>query len=692
MMKKRNILLLTCLVLFLILTRRDFSRPHVRVLPDMQVSPAYESQSENTLFRDGLTMRRPVPGTIPRGFTPFPYGNSEAERRRAAAELKNPIPRTYAALDRGRFVFENFCAHCHGIGGHGDGGVARRFSGFSMSIVGKGTVDLPDGEIFHILTYGRNNMPGHAAQIPQEDRWKAILYLRDLQEREAQRLAALGLTVEEDPRKYTLVSAEYGAELFGKHCASCHGKEGKTPQKGIPRLNNPRVLAVADENFYLDIITHGRKGSIMPAWEKVLTPTQLRSIVAYIRSWLPARLDRSRVASELGDPERGRKLFRGNCAPCHGAHGEGGIAVSLNSPTFLAVASDAFLRDTITKGRKNTAMPAWPDLTAEEVSDLLAYIRSWGRPQHTFADVAPLIAKGSARIGKKIFRSRCSACHGKKGEGGIGSRLDSQSFLSIVDDRFLYRAIMEGRPGTAMPAWHFLEAQDVADLIRFIRKWQKTPSHRLPNVAHGGRPEFGKLLYERACIACHGPEGQGGLGGQIANPVFLDSASDEFLWRTIAYGKEGTPMRGFLKGTPGGALMDLESREIDHIIAYLRDLQVRPRVEPLKRPTLNRDLALGRFVYEEKGGCAKCHGSQGEGASGPALGNHDFLSVASDGYLIATTILGRANTQMLSFWRGGNVKLTDEEIEAVVAYIRNFANLPETKPREGPRSPTIVSE
>ena len=135
-----------------------------------------------------------------------------------------------------------------------------------------------------------------------------------------------------------------------------------------------------------------------------------------------------------------------------------------------------------------------------------------------------------------------------------------------------------------------------------------------------------------------------------------------------------------------------EPAQIDDLVAYLRELQARPTLEPLKRPRSRVEMDLGREVYEEKAACAKCHGRNGEGARGPAIGNPDFLKVATDGFLIGTVILGREGTAMLSFDRGGNVSLTPEEVEAVVTYVRAFENKPfERRPAPEP-SPADLAE
>ncbi|MDP2890954.1 MAG: cytochrome c, partial [Bacteroidota bacterium] len=52
---------------------KDKNKRGYEFYPDMAHSPAYKTYSENPVFEDGSTMRLPADGTIPRGFTPYPY-------------------------------------------------------------------------------------------------------------------------------------------------------------------------------------------------------------------------------------------------------------------------------------------------------------------------------------------------------------------------------------------------------------------------------------------------------------------------------------------------------------------------------------------------------------------------------------------------------------------------------------------
>lgn len=165
-----------------LLLRSDAKSPNVEVLPEMVRSIAYESYSTNANFRDGKTLQLPPPNTIARGASEFPYGPDEQEAIRAGEELSNPIaPGDQAALDRGAERYRTFCQHCHGPAGRGDGPVAMRGFPAPPPLNNDKALQLKDGRIFHIISYGQKNMPAHRGQITTEDRWRIVAYVRSLQ-------------------------------------------------------------------------------------------------------------------------------------------------------------------------------------------------------------------------------------------------------------------------------------------------------------------------------------------------------------------------------------------------------------------------------------------------------------------------------------------------------------------------------
>jgi len=162
-----------------LMNRNDAAR-NLEWPTQMQYSPAALSQTPNSVLPDGMTQQMPIAGTIPRGYQPFHYGPSPEEAIRAGLELKNPVQPTEQNLVRGQQVFNNYCAVCHGAGGAGDGPLIPKYPNPPAYNTDKSKA-LADGNMFHVITVGRKDMPSHAALVSFEDRWRAVLYIRKLQ-------------------------------------------------------------------------------------------------------------------------------------------------------------------------------------------------------------------------------------------------------------------------------------------------------------------------------------------------------------------------------------------------------------------------------------------------------------------------------------------------------------------------------
>jgi len=160
----------------------DLTQRNVDVLPGMVESVAYESFTANAVLDGGVTMQLPPAGTIPRQPLPLHYEATPEDALRAGLELENPYASEDAgAVARGEVVFNTYCNLCHGPNGEGDGPVASRGFPTPASLLAPNARSLADGRIFHVVTYGQGNMPGHGAQIDSADRWKVTLWVRKLQ-------------------------------------------------------------------------------------------------------------------------------------------------------------------------------------------------------------------------------------------------------------------------------------------------------------------------------------------------------------------------------------------------------------------------------------------------------------------------------------------------------------------------------
>jgi len=100
--------------------------------------------------------------------------------------------------ERGRERFGIYCTPCHGQVGEGDGMVHQRAMTLAegtwvppSNMTEERVRVMPVGEIFNTVTNGVRNMPGYGRQIPAEDRWAIILYVRALQRSRAAELKDL---------------------------------------------------------------------------------------------------------------------------------------------------------------------------------------------------------------------------------------------------------------------------------------------------------------------------------------------------------------------------------------------------------------------------------------------------------------------------------------------------------------------
>jgi mono/diheme cytochrome c family protein len=165
---------------------RDKNHPGYVFLPDMDESRAYETYSENPNYEDGKTMQGPVEGTIARGEIPYPLTKEKEEDVITAGKTYfNPYKNSKEVLAEGKILYDRFCITCHGELGDGKGHLytSRKFPFPPGNLLEEKHKQRPDGEIFHVITVGFGIMGAHGPQIKQDDRWKIVAYVRELQEK-----------------------------------------------------------------------------------------------------------------------------------------------------------------------------------------------------------------------------------------------------------------------------------------------------------------------------------------------------------------------------------------------------------------------------------------------------------------------------------------------------------------------------
>ncbi|HEX8137355.1 MAG TPA: cytochrome c [Pyrinomonadaceae bacterium] len=197
---------------------------------DMQDQPRYEAYEPSKFFKDGMSSRPLVAGTVPRGYlredTQLYTGKKAAAGRSSSSSSATttssasttssgqsgtqsgtqpggaatgaqgagsgsnlfpddvdtfPFPVTREVLDRGQERYQIFCSICHGATGAGDGMIVRRGYKQPPSYHTETLKNAPVGHFFDVMTNGWGSMPAYAQQIPVQDRWAIVAYIRALQ-------------------------------------------------------------------------------------------------------------------------------------------------------------------------------------------------------------------------------------------------------------------------------------------------------------------------------------------------------------------------------------------------------------------------------------------------------------------------------------------------------------------------------
>ena len=156
----------------------------------MDDQPRYEALERSSFFKDEKVSRDFVPGTVARGQLRIDRHLYEGlESGGPATSLPAALTLTEDFLERGRERYEIFCAVCHDRAGTGAGIVVRRGYPQPPSLHITRLQEAPLGHFYDVITNGIRKMPAYASQIPVEDRWAIVAYIRVLQKSQYLELA-----------------------------------------------------------------------------------------------------------------------------------------------------------------------------------------------------------------------------------------------------------------------------------------------------------------------------------------------------------------------------------------------------------------------------------------------------------------------------------------------------------------------
>jgi cytochrome c oxidase cbb3-type subunit 3 len=177
----------------------------------------------------------------------------------------------------------------------------------------------------------------------------------------------------------------------------------------------------------------------------------------------------------------------------------------------------------------------------------------------------------------ELFDSNCRACHSNGQTIGASIAMNNPPYLAVVPKEVMHKAIEEGIPGTAMPAYSLKQGGMLTDeqiniLVDGIYNWAKghqAPAGDLPSYSAAlGDAERGESIFAQDCASCHGSDGEGvkGKAGSVVDNAYLSLVSDQYLRTVVIAGRPELGMPGFRDYVPG---KPMTPEEISDIVAWL---------------------------------------------------------------------------------------------------------------------------
>jgi mono/diheme cytochrome c family protein len=260
-----------------------------------------------------------------------------------------------------------------------------------------------------------------------------------------------------------------GREAFAAACLTCHTTRYIEMQ---PPLDATKWEAEVRKmmKVYAAPVTEDQIGQIV----KYLVATKESGITS---GWESAVIMTSTSNGNVnvppsGDASRGEAVFAKNCASCHGADGKAktpGAAEQFPHATDLTTAhfSNERLATVIHNGVPGTAMPGYPQLSADDIGGLIAYMQKFT------AKIEKVESPGAEA--KALYAQNCLSCHGANGAGdGPQAPLQPRRPANFKSKQptaeQAVNAISNGVAGSTMPQWKTkLNKDQIDQLANYVR-------------------------------------------------------------------------------------------------------------------------------------------------------------------------------------------------------------------------------
>jgi len=374
----------------------------------------------------------------------------------------------------GATVWAQNCASCHGANGGNVVPTSRTRS-----------------QLTSIVNNGQGSMPGFA--------WLGSTQVNNV----ADYLLSLSAPTTTVPGATTTTTApRSGAVVYAASCALCHGADG-----GNLRGNSLSLSKISS------VVTNGQ--GTMSGFSGRLSSAEINNVSQYIRSVGTS----GGVTTTTAAPgtASGATIYGQQCAICHGAGGGNLRGHSLSLSKISSV---------VTNGQ-GTMSGFSGRLSPGDINSVSQYVLSVGSSSGVTTTTA---APGSALSGANLYMQNCSGCHGLHGEGGpggavAGTTLSRSQIISVITSG------KSGMPGYASQ----LSADEIAAIADHVLGISGGGGTATGDGSVSGGialpPELveGHSVYSQFCAACHGADGEGGLGGPLAGIGLLAGELDDII-------------------------------------------------------------------------------------------------------------------------------------------------------------------
>jgi len=321
----------------------------------MQNQPKMLPQRSTTFFADGRSVRPQVAGTVARS-----QGNAGSYFLTGMIDGKEgdgmPFTPTLEVLERGQERYNIYCSPCHSRVGNGLGMIVQRGYYLAGDFHTERLRAAPLGHFFTVITNGYGTMPNYAAELSPVDRWAVVSYIRALQlsQNASSTDVAPGASVASLPdlAEHAGLPKSF-AERWKAPLSVPLPAKAAPPTQVVTTLSPTATASATSTKLGEAPVEDADKKAGPPKKGGATTPS-----VAEIAS--------------------GQQIYIQNCQVCHQPERTG---LPPTIPTLIGAVEKvgagrihSMVADGVPTGKP--PMPAFPDLSSEDVDKLIAFLRS----------------------------------------------------------------------------------------------------------------------------------------------------------------------------------------------------------------------------------------------------------------------------------------------------------------------------